>query len=280
MGVCGFRIAGMVRYKTGLLSFLDVLAFSGLVESSTRDESDVDKIIHILSTLKAQMSSGGRVIVDENNIPKSVFHFLSFSDLVVRLTFFAGSPSISDYLNWELVNLANKQCQLVCEGILLRGGVTFGDIHYENELIFGPALLNAYKLESEVAMYPRIVIHEDLVLKARNSVTKLHEFELRSGVWPEYITRGEDGVYFVDYLVGAYFDRYVVPRQGSAEKILKAHKDVVLSRVNEIDKRDTRKKAKVWWLLNYHNAAIGKIRTLLPPDEKTSQMLDDMLVAY
>ncbi|HTG56249.1 MAG TPA: hypothetical protein VL943_08285, partial [Niabella sp.] len=44
-------------------------------------------------------------------------------------------------------------------GMMIRGGITIGDlIHEENGALFGPAMNEAYRLESNSAIYPRVVI--------------------------------------------------------------------------------------------------------------------------
>jgi hypothetical protein len=43
-------------------------------------------------------------------------------------------------------------------GLLMRGGATIGKLFHAGGAIFGPALLEAYGLESRVANYPRIVV--------------------------------------------------------------------------------------------------------------------------
>ncbi len=40
----------------------------------------------------------------------------------------------------------------------MRGGVTIGDICFEGSMVFGPAMVKGYGLESEFAVYPRIVV--------------------------------------------------------------------------------------------------------------------------
>jgi len=72
-----------------------------------------------------------------------------------------------------LVAIGGVSLLAASRGIPLRGGVTVGtgvDI-FENE-VYGPALLDAYRLESEVAQYPRVVVGaallDDLLAAANN----------------------------------------------------------------------------------------------------------------
>ena len=44
---------------------------------------------------------------------------------------------------------------------MFRGGISIGDCFHDGKIIFGPAMNEAYKLESKVAKWPRVVISED-----------------------------------------------------------------------------------------------------------------------
>ena len=50
--------------------------------------------------------------------------------------------------------------RFIKERILFRGGISYGDAYIDQErsMFFGPAVNEAYKLESETAIHPRIVI--------------------------------------------------------------------------------------------------------------------------
>ncbi len=57
-------------------------------------------------------------------------------------------------------------CTLLQQGILVRGGLTYGKVFHEkscdnNTLCFGEAMNEAYKLEHEVAVVPRVVVEKD-----------------------------------------------------------------------------------------------------------------------
>jgi hypothetical protein len=106
----------MAAYDIGLLTYLDVLGFSDLIDESKADPSAIEKIARILQTFEKQFTGGGRVTIDKDNRPKNVSHYWNFSDLMVRLTVFEESEDLVQYLNWELLNLAHRQMAAVSEG--------------------------------------------------------------------------------------------------------------------------------------------------------------------
>ncbi|WP_299229491.1 hypothetical protein [uncultured Psychroserpens sp.] len=72
-------------------------------------------------------------------------------------------------IQWEIDDISNFQKLLLLEGILIRGGMTYGKIYF-NEMtsqLFGPAMNRAYFIENNLAKYPRIVIDPE-VIKSTN----------------------------------------------------------------------------------------------------------------
>lgn len=60
-----------------------------------------------------------------------------------------------------------------------------------DDIVFGPALVRSYELESKKAIYPRIIIDKELI-------------ELASGdadaFWTQSIAEADDGTHFIHYL--------------------------------------------------------------------------------
>lgn len=53
---------------------------------------------------------------------------------------------------------AALQADFLVHGWLIRGGISAGDFFMDDVMVWGSALVRAYKLESEVAYFPRVVI--------------------------------------------------------------------------------------------------------------------------
>ena len=81
-----------------------------------------------------------------------------------------------------------------CVGWMLRGGISIGQLYIDDVLVWGDALVKAYKLEDTVANYPRVVIANDII-------EELLEIERIR----DYIRRDFDGLYFVNYLADCHF---------------------------------------------------------------------------
>ncbi len=63
-----------------------------------------------------------------------------------------------------IVNLAYIGTILIKKGILIRGGITIGNlVHNEDGIVFGQGLIDAYMLESKAAKFPRIILSNKLI---------------------------------------------------------------------------------------------------------------------
>jgi class 3 adenylate cyclase len=65
-------------------------------------------------------------------------------------------------------------------GLLVRGGFSFGQLYHEGGVVFGEAMVDAYKIESEVAKTARVVVSERVIrrlnpIRPENSETLLRD---------------------------------------------------------------------------------------------------------
>lgn len=146
-------------------------------------------------------------------------------------------------LNELLVQGAILQLQLCAQGFFVRGGLTIGDLHIHDRLVFGPALVRGYELERAVAKNPRIVLGEE--------ASAILEADLADYAEPAQSTQGglllfdQDGVPFVDYL-GMLTDEFE-PYTG-----LRIHREVVEAKL-AAHLGDVRIWEKYRWVAEYHN---------------------------
>ncbi len=150
-----------VKYEQRIVAFVDVLGFSNLVYSKTTD------LISKYFTF---------VVEDfQNAVAKHGFQFLIISDSIVLST-----PDTKENLKTIVVILYRLQQKLLEEeGILIRGGISHGELHLDRDsnIIVGQGLINAYKLESD-ASYPRVILDRSFIPKyytgTADLVTDLH----------------------------------------------------------------------------------------------------------
>ena len=158
------------------VAFLDLLGFTAMVKSDCNGPND--KIRYLPKLLKIHKS------ITHHAKPLSDSLLTQFSDSIV-LAFPFGQQPFSD----AACLIAKYQYSLLQEGILCRGGISFGKHYQDGTFLFSEGLLKAYKIESEQAKYPRIIVDKDII-------------ELRSDKEPniyEYLIEEADGAIFLDY---------------------------------------------------------------------------------
>lgn len=73
---------------------------------------------------------------------------------------------------------------------LVRGGIVRGNLYHQEGKIVGPALIKAYKLERDKAVYPRIIIEPTITKKALEAAPPINDIFKR-------LVRATDDEYFM-----------------------------------------------------------------------------------
>ena len=139
-------------YEERYCAFLDVLGFSNCVTSafSVASEAEREEGISRLVGLNEQIGEELRAMSEECQ----KISFSHFSDSI-----FLSVPVTEEDGIGQLFYRIQRLCTaLLIRGFLTRGGVVCGLVHSGNDVVFGPGLIEAYRLESRVARHPRIVV--------------------------------------------------------------------------------------------------------------------------
>jgi hypothetical protein len=139
------------------------------------------------------------------------------------------------------------QLNLLSAGFFSRGGLSLGKFHIHEGLVFGPALVQAYQLESQTATHPRVVLGREAERSQRDALAGY--IEPSEAPQASLLLRDGDGWTFINYL-GLLFDDTDDPRT-----TLLMHRDLIVERLRE--QRGTR---RVWekyrWVAEYHNEVV------------------------
>lgn len=181
-------------YEDRIVAFVDVLGFKGLVDSSKNDVKVLRNITSALSTLYEWIwkweADGG----------DSSFAFTQFSDSVVLSALADTQDSFEMLLQLMLgiVDIAYSNC------IIVRGGIDRGKLIHDNEMVVGPAMVDAYFLESQIAKYPRIVISEELKTEFEVNLQEYVDSQPNLTEIPSFnkIFKQDDvdGLWYMDYI--------------------------------------------------------------------------------
>jgi hypothetical protein len=168
-----------VNYTRSIVSYLDILGFSSLVE--TKKPGKISRILRIL---------GESVEPHPTDEPAEII-FTRFSDTIIR-SIPVPSPLFFIY---ELKTILRAQIALIPEGVIIRGAVTVGDIVQSWDVVYGPAVVRAYQLESPEGGFPRIIIDNE-ALKLLRPAWNREELRQFGAV------KEEDSTIYLDYLRG------------------------------------------------------------------------------
>lgn len=212
-------------YEDRVVAFIDILGFSELVKHS---ESNNDLINYILEALH-EMDSMKRLKSEEDE-EIGQCEIAVFSDTIV-LSYKA------DFLHLLTFSVIYLQAILLTKGILVRGGISQGKLYHRDNIIFGPALIDAYLLESSSAKYPRVVIDGKLIERITGTL----------------FIKDFDGLDMVDTL-GNHFiwSHWEVINEIN---ILETAKAVIEKKINESVNSDV--KEKYQWLKQYYNSVVS-----------------------
>ncbi|WP_255449625.1 hypothetical protein [Bacillus sp. BPN334] len=145
-----------------------------------------------------------------------------------------------------------NQFSLVLDGFFIRGGVSVGPHFMDEETVFGPELITAYNLESQVAVYPRIILSKSSKDKVREYISYSPQPD---NAFNSELLEDMDGEWFVNYL-NVLFTWYEEEAFNgdftSFFPYLEAHRDKISSALDTYANNHKLLK-KYSWIANYHN---------------------------
>jgi len=200
-----------MNYKIKQTAFLDILGFGDLVMKSANDADLTQTIYECLTSIDPnKIHSDAYGYVNELAIPTGQLAEVQAMHENVAKGFSEKWPIGIAYFSDSLVLTAEDStaCYLVLElicklmiriwtdyNLLIRGGITIDKIvHVKNGPIFGPAMNNAYYLESKYAKYPRVIFDK----KTSNTLKNVPNYNVMSRLF------SEDGDYVSINLASAY----------------------------------------------------------------------------
>jgi hypothetical protein len=176
-----------------LVLYMDFLGVSEAATSWPEDRAA--KLIELLTAIaeeKSEFSIDGASQPDGSYKFKITPETATFSDHIVA----------SYRMNWQederlnaimvemyvkvaqdlLISAARRALDI---GMLVRGGMTIGKLHHSGSVVFGGALVDAYRLESRVAIYPRVAVSSRIYSRLSNR---------------DRIAQDTDGIWYLKYL--------------------------------------------------------------------------------
>ena len=192
-----------MKYQQRIVAFIDILGFKGILDDTVNKNGDDDekKINEVVEAYEAIRDIWGldkksELLDTSSSRSKKV---TIFSDSIV-ISFQIDEPSEVFYTLLELKWLIMR---MLWHGILCRGAVAIGKFIHKDEYLFGPALVEAYLLESKAALYPRIILDRSVIDAGSKNSAVHHTSKMEREYVESLLEQDSDGMYYIDYFFKA-----------------------------------------------------------------------------
>lgn len=164
----------------GYVCYIDVLGFSDdiLKNWSSQTSNPLERILSIKRDLPLFTEVEGdddkenerKYVCRVNTVSDSVTIYLGYNDEIKVGDLIMGLESV-------LANISYIWSMFIMNGYTIRGAIDFGDVYWDENDLIGPAFINAYRLESEVAKNSRILVSSNLNKVFSNLVEKYRKYD-------------------------------------------------------------------------------------------------------
>lgn len=179
--------AGKPVHRLSYCAFLDVLGLSERIRASYKNKA-ADKLLQEFHAIFKRRISRLKSDVDE-----SLLYFKSFSDNVL-LAHPRFSEDMESEFGFILWSISEYQFEMALQGFFIRGGLSVGPLFVDDNSVYGEALINAYHLESKVAVSPIVVLCDNTMKLVDKHIGYYH-----GDVAPQvsHVLVNADGRYFI-----------------------------------------------------------------------------------
>ncbi len=241
---------GIDSWTNRIIAYIDILG----IKKHVQDESNESKkkLLQLLKIFHDANSSyePNKVFEKIQRGPISV----EFVKTQLEISNFSDHVIFSALLSENCKHTQNNQINAVIEkiqemslrvlqiGFLIRGAITIGDMYHLGNSIIGKGLNEAVFLEENIAIYPRVIVSDDILKILNKNQTNgflTYNFILKKDF---------DGVTFIDFL-----HRH---RHGdeASDIDLRQIKFAIESEINKsINRKDVKTLTKLRWFANYFN---------------------------
>ena len=167
------------KYEMRYCAFLDILGFTELIASIGKAEIGFEVVRNLLKKIHEPSKFDSAGTAD--------FRATTVSDAIALSSSFSATG-----LAILVETIRRLMLGALEEGYFMRGGLCRGMLYHDNDTVFGDAFIKAYRLESSVARYPRVMVTKQVYDEAIISNV--------AGYLKTNISQAEDGPYFVDVL--------------------------------------------------------------------------------
>jgi len=148
-----------------IVAWIDILGFSQMIQHAKSDaemRAAYHKLLFVQEQFGSVTASEDPDTTQQINVDYGRAVVALSDGLVVTASLNAKARQVMtpyDLLMSFIGEILEAQANCAANGIFLRGGISIGPYYYDNKVLLSPALIRAYKLETERASYPAIIIN-------------------------------------------------------------------------------------------------------------------------
>lgn len=229
-----------VTMRPAVVCWLDALGLREKLAAAAKAGGEAEFVASYLRALRPIYRS------IEWDFQGSDFRWNAFTDtIVLSARADRGHP---EFILGNIAMAASEiQFRLIRSGWFVRGAIAFGPLWTSRQLVIGNGLLHAYKLETQEAMWPRVILDE----ATRDALPTFLEYygEPKRSPQNDEFAVDEDGQIFLNYLftpIGLDATRTKV------DELLKVHRARIIQEL-QANPAPSALRAKFLWSAAYHN---------------------------
>jgi len=168
------------EYKNKLIAWFDVLGMSKKIKESGKSDSGAEDILTNIGKLRNCVENSCKILLRQSKL-----EFIQLND---------GFVIVSE------LDCTDELCRILCEiqwkvlveiKLPIRGALTAGQIIISTDpkVIIGPAFINAYIMEDENAIFPRILFSDEI-----------YQYIDKENINFPYIAKDADNLEYLDFL--------------------------------------------------------------------------------
>jgi hypothetical protein len=139
---------------------------------------------------------------------------------------------------------------------LLRGAIICDKLYHDENIIFGPALVKAYEMEKNLAIYPRIILDKNTLINGKKDIIKRADKPDHLKSIENLISIDFDGLYYINFFDGL---NYIFGDKDSILIFFKALRQIIIDMEGSI-KKDISIYSKYLWLKTNYNIILKKYK--------------------
>ncbi|MBS4028501.1 MAG: hypothetical protein KGZ58_07670 [Ignavibacteriales bacterium] len=253
----------MAKYSRKIVVFLDILGFSSLLpdfekealenndstQPNYRESESLNRLINIFENVT-------RLIKNEN------YNGYLFSDNICITVDYIVDETEKPDLFVEIMELISRLMnEFVSEGYFLRGGVDAGWFLDVDSIAIGVPLVNAYKLETEKAIFPRVAISDyyKSIIDDYKQKSKLND---TSDLLSTNYFKKDNAIHYLNsfYYISNFEDKF------SKINYLQTYSEILRNKIDEY-KTNSKFLSKYIWVAKEFNEFIDFYLEPLPESE-------------